>query len=44
MEIIKDMVPTRKTLFIRKCKIYQFFRFLVLNAKILKTALFPPRH
>ncbi|MCL6574607.1 MULTISPECIES: hypothetical protein [Kyrpidia] len=43
MELIKTMKPTRRTLFLRKCKIVQFIRFIALNLRILKTAWFPPR-
>lgn len=42
MILPNEMKPTKRTLFIRKCKIYQFTRFLALNLKILKVALFPP--
>ncbi|MBO8171382.1 MAG: hypothetical protein H0Z33_05745 [Bacillaceae bacterium] len=44
MQRITDMKPTARTLFIRQCKIIQLIRFIVLNLKILKTALFPPHH
>ncbi len=44
MQLIKDMKPTARTRFIRQCKIYQLFRFIVLNIRILKTALFPPHN
>ncbi|KEF37445.1 hypothetical protein M670_03252 [Schinkia azotoformans MEV2011] len=42
MQLINEMKPTRRTLFIRQCKIYQLFRFLSLTLKVLKVALFPP--
>lgn len=29
-------LPTRKTRFFRKCVIWQFFRFAVLNLKIMR--------
>lgn len=44
MQLSREMKPTKRTLFIRKCVIYQLFRFLVLNFSILKTALLPPHH
>lgn len=42
MELVREMKPTKRTLFVRQCKIYQLIRFLSLNIKILKVALFPP--
>ncbi|WP_017754407.1 hypothetical protein [Calidifontibacillus oryziterrae] len=42
MELIKEMKPTKRTLFARQCKSYQFIRFVSLNLRILKIALFPP--
>lgn len=44
MQKSKEMRPTKRTLFIRQCKVFQLFRFAALNLKILKTALFPPGH
>jgi len=29
-------MPTKLTLFFRRCIIYQFFRFIILNIKILR--------
>lgn len=42
MQLSTEMKPTKRTLFIRQCKIYQFIRFVVLNVSIAKAALFPP--
>ncbi|MEB3101321.1 hypothetical protein [Ferviditalea candida] len=42
MQLIRTMKPTKRTLFMRQCKIFQLCAFIYLNVKILKTALFPP--
>lgn len=39
-----EMRPTRRTKFIRQCKIYQFVRFLSIIVRVMKVALFPPKH
>ncbi|WP_035099874.1 hypothetical protein [Aneurinibacillus terranovensis] len=44
MKLLKEMKPTRGTLFWRKCKILQIIKFIYLNIRILKIALFPPKH
>ncbi|WAA13127.1 hypothetical protein [Fervidibacillus halotolerans] len=44
MQLSNEMKPTKKTLFLRKCKIYQFYRFIRLNSKILRVSQFPPKH
>lgn len=43
MQKVSEMRPTKKTIRIRQNKIIQFFRFVALNSKILKTAYFPPK-
>ena len=44
MQLSRDMKPTKRTHLIRQCKIYQLIRFVYLDLKILKVALFPPGH
>lgn len=44
MQLSNEMKPTRRTHFIRQCKLIQLTRFLSLNLRILKVALFPPNH
>lgn len=43
MQKVNEMRPTKHTIRIRQNKIIQFYRFMVLNIKILKTAFFPPK-
>lgn len=43
MQLSNEMKPTRRTLFARQCKIWQFCKFVSLNIGILKIALFPPK-
>ncbi len=44
MELSKEMKPTLRTRLARQCVLYQFVRFVTLNLKIVKVALFPPKH
>lgn len=44
MQLINEMKPTKRTLFMRKCKIYQLIRLLSITLKILKVTLFPPHN
>lgn len=44
MEKSLEMRPTKRTLFFRKCFSFQFLLFVGLNVKIVKAALFPPKH
>jgi hypothetical protein len=44
MQLANEMKPTKRTHFVRQCKIYQFIRFAYLNLKTVKIALFPPEH
>lgn len=37
------IASSRGARFLRKCRIYQFWRFVVLNLLILKVAKNPPR-